>query len=56
LAKTMVNYLQKVGSSLTLADFARTQSTWVEPVGVNYRGYMVYELPPNGQGITVLQM
>jgi gamma-glutamyltranspeptidase/glutathione hydrolase len=44
------------GGFLRLADFERHTSTWVEPVSVNYRGYDVYELPPNGQGIAALQM
>jgi gamma-glutamyltranspeptidase / glutathione hydrolase len=43
------------GLHLRKADFAAHRSTWVEPVSVNYRGYDVYELPPNGQGIAVLQ-
>ncbi len=44
------------GAYLRLADFERHTSTWIEPVSVNYRGYDVYELPPNGQGIAALQM
>ena len=37
-------------------DFAAHRSTWVEPISLNYRGYDVYEIPPNGQGLSVLLM
>lgn len=49
-------YARKTGMAIRKEDLAATKSTWVEPVSVNYRGYDVYELPPNGQGISVLQM
>ena len=41
---------------LRKVDFEKHSSTWVTPVSVNYRGYEVFELPPNGQGIAALQM
>ncbi len=41
---------------LRKADFEKHTSTWVDPVSVNYRGYDVFELPPNGQGISTLQI
>ncbi|PAW63320.1 MAG: gamma-glutamyltransferase [Opitutia bacterium Tous-C1TDCM] len=44
------------GGYLRKIDFEKHTSTWIEPVSVNYRGYDVYELPPNGQGIAALQM
>ena len=44
------------GGFLRKADFEKHTSTWVEPVSTNYRGYDVFELPPNGQGIAALQM
>ncbi len=44
------------GGFLTAKDLARQHAEWVEPVFTNYRGYDVWELPPNGQGIAVLQM
>lgn len=56
LADAMDAYARRAGLYLRKADFAAHRSTWVEPVSVNYRGYDVFELPPNGQGISVLQM
>ena len=49
-------YARKTGMFLRREDLTAVKSTWVDPVSVNYRGYDVYELPPNGQGIAVLQM
>ena len=45
-----------MGGLFDRKDFERHTSTWVEPVTINYRGYEVWELPPNGQGIAVLQI
>ena len=49
-------YFKRIGGDLRYEDFAAHHGEWVEPLGVNYRGYDVYELPPNGQGAAVLQM
>jgi len=49
-------FMRTAGGFLRKVDFEKHTSTWVEPVSVNYRGYDVYELPPNGQGIAALQM
>ncbi|MEN0006300.1 MAG: gamma-glutamyltransferase, partial [Bacteroidota bacterium] len=56
IAKTIAKFLQEQGGFLSYEDFASHQSEWVEPVSTNYRGYEVWELPPNGQGIAALQM
>ncbi|MES2798237.1 MAG: gamma-glutamyltransferase, partial [Bacteroidota bacterium] len=56
IAKTIDTFFKKNGGYLSAKDMADHTSTWVEPVSVNYRGYDVWELPPNGQGIAVLQM
>ena len=56
LTTVMTAFCAKVGCFLTAKDFADHTSTWVEPVSTNYRGYDVWEIPPNGQGIAVLQM
>jgi gamma-glutamyltranspeptidase/glutathione hydrolase len=44
------------GGFLTPADFAAHRADWVEPISTNYRGYDVYELPPNTQGFVALEM
>ena len=56
IAKTIDTFFKKNGGFLSAKDMADHTSTWVEPVSVNYRGYDVWELPPNGQGIAALQM
>ncbi len=56
LAKSMTEFIQEQGGYLTINDMKSFQPQWVEPVSTNYRGYDVWELPPNGQGIAALQI
>lgn len=56
VAETIADYIQQLGGFLSERDLAEHTSEWVEPVSVNYRGYDVWELPPNGQGIAALQI
>jgi len=56
IAKRIVEFSQKNGGYFSMRDFEDHASEWVEPVSTNYRGYDVWELPPNGQGISALQM
>ena len=56
LAHTIDRFMKEVGGYLSYEDLAAHTSTWVDPVSTNYRGYDVWELPPNGQGIAALQM
>lgn len=56
IAQIIANHVQESGGFLSLEDLSSHSSTWVEPVSVNYRGYDVWQLPPNGQGIAGLQM
>ncbi len=56
IAHTIDAFMKKNGGFLSYRDLAEHSSEWVEPVSVNYRGYDVWELPPNGQGICALQM
>ncbi len=56
IADQLDAFMRANGGFLRKVDFEKHSSTWVDPVSVNYRGYDVYELPPNGQGIAALQM
>ena len=56
IARTIGDYFAHNGGFLSYEDLAAHQGEWVEPVSTNYRGFDVWELPPNGQGIAALQM
>lgn len=56
IARSIDAFMKKNGGFLTYDDLARHHSEWVEPVSSNYRGYDVWELPPNAQGIATLQI
>ncbi|WP_045114149.1 gamma-glutamyltransferase [Microscilla marina] len=56
VARTIARFIKSQGGFLSYNDLASHSSEWVKPVAVNYRGYDVWELPPNGQGIAALQM
>jgi gamma-glutamyltranspeptidase/glutathione hydrolase len=56
LADVMDAFCRRVGCFMRKRDLEAHTSTWVDPVSTNYRGYDVWELPPNGQGIAALQM
>lgn len=56
IAREIVEYLQAQGGFLSMQDFEDHTSEWVDPISTNYRGFDVWELPPNGQGTAVLQM
>lgn len=56
IARDIDAFMKKNGGFLTFDDLSRHHSEWVEPVSSTYRGYEVWELPPNGQGIAALQI
>ncbi len=56
IAKTIDMFMKSQGGFLSFEDMARYHSEWVEPVSSSYRGYDIWELPPNGQGIATLQI
>jgi gamma-glutamyltranspeptidase/glutathione hydrolase len=56
IADKIDTFMRANGGFLRKTDFEKHTSTWVEPVSVNYRGYDIFELPPNGQGISALQI
>jgi gamma-glutamyltranspeptidase/glutathione hydrolase len=56
IARDIDLFMKKQGGFLSYDDMSRHHSEWVEPVSTTYRGYKVWELPPNGQGIAALQI
>lgn len=56
IARRIVETSQRYGGKLTEHDFADYSSEWVDPLSTTYRGWTVYELPPNGQGVAALEM
>lgn len=56
LAKLIVEDLQNNGGLLTYQDFTNHRSDWVDPISVRYRGYQVYNVPPNSQGFASLSI
>src|SRR5215467_8529355 len=56
IAQAIVAEMKRRDGLLELQDFADHKSDWVEPISTNYRGYDIYELPPNTQGFVVLEM
>ena len=56
IADKIDKFMGENGGFLRKEDFEKHTSTWVDPVSTNYRGYDVFELPPNGQGIATLQI
>ena len=55
-AQAIVNVVHDEGGTMTMADLAEFRAEWVEPISTTYRGWRVYEIPPNGQGIAALGM
>jgi gamma-glutamyltranspeptidase/glutathione hydrolase len=56
MARVIGEYMQANGGFLSYEDLAAHRGSWVEPLKTNYRGFDVWELPPNGQGIAALQI
>lgn len=56
IGQRIVAFSKREGGAMTAEDLADYSSEWVEPLSIEYRGWSVYELPPNGQGIAALEM
>ncbi len=56
IAEAILKTTQKLGGTMTAPDLAGFSSEWVTPISTEYRGWRVYELPPNGQGMAALEM
>lgn len=54
VGKAIADYCRANGGFITAGDLAAHKSDWVDPISTDYRGYTVYQIPPNGQGITAL--
>ena len=56
IAKTVSTFIKEQGGFLTIDDLQKYKPEWINPVSTNYRGFDIWELPPNGQGIAALQI
>jgi gamma-glutamyltranspeptidase/glutathione hydrolase len=56
IAEAIVAVSKTLGGTFTFADLAEFQAEWIEPISVDYRGWKIFELPPNGHGIAALEM
>ena len=56
LGQKLVTRIQQLGGFLTLDDLKKNQPTWVTPISTTFKGYRIWELPPNNQGIATLEM
>lgn len=56
IAAAILKTSRRLGGAMTAEDLASFSSEWVQPISIDYRGWRVYELPPNGQGMAALEM
>jgi gamma-glutamyltranspeptidase / glutathione hydrolase len=56
IAQAIISTSAAAGGTLQLSDLAEFSAEWVEPISIDYRGWKIYELPPNGQGMAALEM
>jgi gamma-glutamyltranspeptidase/glutathione hydrolase len=56
ISKAILRTSDKLGGTMTAEDLGEFEPEWVEPIGTDYHGWKIYELPPNGQGIAALEM
>ena len=56
IAAAILNTSQSMGGTMTAADLASYSAEWVDPISIDYRGWRIFELPPNGQGMAALEM
>jgi gamma-glutamyltranspeptidase/glutathione hydrolase len=56
IAAAILKTSQRLGGTMTADDLSSFSSEWVQPISIDYRGWRIYELPPNGQGMAALEM